>query len=226
MLYGYLSIARAFTENSFTGAVDQILLIVFTSLLYFYICLSAPALPHSLLTGTPNLSAAGAIRTVASAAGAVAGAASIGANIAGAGVRGALAGSGAVTQGAGAASEAAEAVRNEGGSRRAQIATGMQAFGQSMGGQAGEAVKDNADDFMRSLINRGGSHGTGSSGTAPNPHDIRQQLVNPDGSRKSFKDFYNERYTKGREEGRETGNAAAHEIAVDRMDEYQAREKK
>ncbi|GAB6391799.1 MAG: hypothetical protein MdMp014T_1172 [Treponematales bacterium] len=46
---------------------------LFTCLLFFYLCKSAPGLAQSLLTGTPSLSAAGAVGAVAGAAGAVAG---------------------------------------------------------------------------------------------------------------------------------------------------------
>jgi hypothetical protein len=226
MLYGYLSIARAFTEMSFTGAVDQILLIVFSSLLFFYICKSAPGLAQSLLTGAPSLSAAGAIKTVASAVGTAAAVGTMGANLAGAGARGVLSATGAVAQGQGAYNAASDTVKAEGGDRRQQFAAGMHAFSQSMGEQTVEAVQDKGSDLMRSLLSRPligrPSHGR-TSDPGVNPNTATQVLLknNEDGSRRTLEQFYAERKTEGSKTGYEVGYEAAHNIAVARMDEYQ-----
>ena len=96
LIYGFISVFYFFSRAGFTGGVDQIIFIFFTCLLFFFICKSAPGVAQSLLTGTPSLSAAGAISAVGgavAAAGAVAGvaqkaartASGIGGNIAGAG---------------------------------------------------------------------------------------------------------------------------------------------
>ena len=67
MLYGFMSLAKAYTLNPFTGLADEIVTVIFISLLYFYICKSAPGLAQSLLTGTPSLSATGAVSAIAGA---------------------------------------------------------------------------------------------------------------------------------------------------------------
>jgi hypothetical protein len=67
MIWGYLSLAALFTQKPFTADVDQVLMILFTCLLFFYICKSAPGLAQGLLTGAPSLSATGAISAVAGA---------------------------------------------------------------------------------------------------------------------------------------------------------------
>jgi type IV secretory pathway TrbL component len=66
MLYLYVTLASSYTHRSFTGDVLQVIVLLFSSLLVFYICKSAPNLAQSLLSGTPSLSAAGAIGMVAS----------------------------------------------------------------------------------------------------------------------------------------------------------------
>ena len=96
LLYGFVSLFNYFAEVGFTGAVDQIIFILFVCALYLFICKSAPGVAQSLLTGSPSLNASGAISAVGgavAAAGAVGGVAQkaarvpygIGGNIAGAG---------------------------------------------------------------------------------------------------------------------------------------------
>jgi len=79
MLYGFISLFYIITgnNNSFTGNTDQMLFIIFVCLMFFFICKSAPGIAQSLLTGTPSLSASGAISAVGGAAAAVGAAASM-----------------------------------------------------------------------------------------------------------------------------------------------------
>jgi hypothetical protein len=67
MLYAYFTIALTYVKTPFVGEVVQIIPLFFTSLLVFYLCKSAPALAQGLLSGSPSLTGAGAIGTVASA---------------------------------------------------------------------------------------------------------------------------------------------------------------
>jgi len=134
LLYGYVSMFNIIGLQEFLGSVDQIIFIVFTCLLFFIICKSAPGIAQSLLTGTPSLTAAGAIGAVAGAAGAVAAGAgfvkSAGANLAGAG--GSLVGGAAKTVNtlseAGAAAQAAKA---DGGSRMNQAGAFLSSLGKN-----------------------------------------------------------------------------------------------
>jgi len=72
MLYVFTSLSNNFTKEPFTGQIEQIATFYFSTLLIFYICKSAPALAQGFLSGSPSLSAAGAIGMVASAVAAVA----------------------------------------------------------------------------------------------------------------------------------------------------------
>ena len=75
LLYGFISLFYIISEQKgFNGEVDQIIFIMFTCLLFLYICKSAPGIAQSLLTGSPSLSAAGAI---SAATGAVAAAGTV-----------------------------------------------------------------------------------------------------------------------------------------------------
>jgi hypothetical protein len=71
MLYSFMSLANQYTNHSFIAEAEQILPLIFVSLLSFYICKSAPALAQSLLSGSPSLTGAGAIGMVASSVAAV-----------------------------------------------------------------------------------------------------------------------------------------------------------
>jgi len=66
MLYIFISLSKDYVKNPFTGNIEQMATLFFTTLLTFYICKSAPALAQGLLSGTPSLSGAGAIGMVAS----------------------------------------------------------------------------------------------------------------------------------------------------------------
>jgi hypothetical protein len=83
MLYGYVSLFYIISHDKFvfTAEPAQIIFIVFTCLLFFFICKSAPAIASSLLTGTPNLSGTGAISAAAGAVAAVGATAAIAGNV-------------------------------------------------------------------------------------------------------------------------------------------------
>ncbi len=75
LLYGFISLfyILEFTNRSgFSGTPDQIIFIIFTCMLFFFICKSAPGIAQSLLTGIPSLSASGAISAASGMVGAAA----------------------------------------------------------------------------------------------------------------------------------------------------------
>jgi type IV secretory pathway TrbL component len=190
-LYGFFTLARQTSASGFTGTVDQIMMIFFTSLLLFYLCKSAPGLAQSLLTGTPSLSATGAISAVGGAFAAAAGTAGLAkaAGGTGAGIlaKGAFAGAGMLSQAASAAGAAQ--TLGASGSRQAG------AFFRSIGGSAGEAFKSGGGDLVRSLLAGGGAtstHSSGASGAGINRHSQRQQFLaeaNADGTKKTFGEY-------------------------------------
>ena len=196
MLYGFMSLAGRLVVVPFSGLADEIVFIVFTCLFFFYICKSAPALAQGLLTGTPSLSATGAISAVtgavAGAAGGFAMARGVGGAVAGGAAKAAFGASGAITQ----ASSASRAVAELGGSAGDQRG----AFLGSMSHSAGETFKASAGDLARSLIGGGSSGGSrsGGSGTGINRHNQVQKFLNEsnaDGTKKSF-----DQYLAGRDE--------------------------
>ena len=72
LVWGYLGMIRYITvADNFTGQIGEMIFIIFSSLLFFYIIKSVPGMAQGLLNGSPNLSATGAI---SAAAGAVSGA--------------------------------------------------------------------------------------------------------------------------------------------------------
>lgn len=187
MLYGFLSLARGYTETPFTGRPDEIVVVLFVSLLFFYLCKSAPALAQSLLSGTPSLSAAGAMSAMGGAiagAGAALGVAkAAGGMMAGGAAKTAFAGAGAIAQ-AGAAAKAAGDLGGGFGQKAG-------AFMSSMGGSAKEGFRSSAGDLARSLIGgkgRGGGSG-GGAGAGVNRHSQSQKFLNEknaDGTKKTF----------------------------------------
>ena len=171
MLYGFLSLSKSFVTKPFAGEVEQIAVLLFSGLLFFYICKSAPGLAQSLLTGAPSLSATGAISTVVAAGAAVAGAASMGAGAAGAVTRGAISASGAVAQAAGAYEAATQGVgAGSGAFHRASV--GMRAVGSEAAHAAG--------DLTRSLVG---------------------MPRNADGTTQTFSQYYGERHRAGERDG-------------------------
>jgi hypothetical protein len=190
MLYGFLSLAKGYSTTPFTGTPDEIVVVIFISLLFFFLCKSAPALAQSLLTGSPSLNAAGAMAAVggavAGAAGAINAGKAIGGAVAGGAAKAAFSGGGALAQ-AGAASNA---VGELGGGAGAKAG----AFMSSLGGSAKESVKAGAGDLARSLIGGSSSGGRGGSGAGSgiNRHSERQKFLgekNADGTKKSFGEY-------------------------------------
>ena len=202
LLYGFLSLAKQFSVHNFTGMIDEILMIIFSCLLYFYICKSAPGLAQSLLTGTPSLNAAGAVGAAASAVGAAAG-------VAGLGARAAFATSGAVSEATSASGSASESVRQAGGGKMAQMGAGLLAFGKSLGGSGLDAVKAGGGDMVRSLMARplfgSGGGGGGGGGDGYNRHSATQSFLHrkEDGSKKTFGEAKKERQEKGDRTGKD-----------------------
>jgi type IV secretion system protein TrbL len=201
MLYGFISLAKRYTALPFTGTADEIMTVLFTSLFFFVICKSAPGLAQSLLSGTPSLSAGGAITAVAGAAGAAAGAMGMakqaGGAVAGGAAKGLFAGAGAISQAAGAAG----AVKELGGGAKNRMGAVMSSLGKS----AGEAVKSGGGDLVRSLVGgKSSGGGKGGAGAGLNRHSQKQKFLsetNADGQKKGFKEQQAERGKQGTDIG-------------------------
>ena len=190
MLYGFISLARGYTDTPFTGRPDEIVVVLFVSLLFFYICKSAPALAQSLLTGTPSLSATGAISAMAGAAGAIAGTASLagaaGKMLAGGAAKTAFAGGDMISHAMGAAG----AAKTLGGGLGAQAGAAL----SSIGGNAKEALKSSGGELARSLLGGGSSKGGGGgSGSGVNSHSQFQHFLNEKNADGTKQHFYNQK---------------------------------
>jgi len=148
-LYGFISLFYIITAKQedgamgFQGTAVQIIFIVFSSLLFFFVCKSAPGVAQSLVTGSPSLTGAGAIGAVAGAVGAVAGVAglakSAGSKVASTGAAVIGGGVSIGTKAAGVLSEAGSAAKAaglDGGDRGNQAA----AFLSSLGQQASRGI--------------------------------------------------------------------------------------
>jgi type IV secretory pathway TrbL component len=197
MLYGFLSLAATFTANPFTGLPDEIITIIFSSLLFFFITKSAPALAQSLLTGSPSLTGQGAIAAVAGGVAAAATAGGIMKSVAGGAAKGAFNMAGAATQMAGAAKGAKEA----GGGARDMAGAAF----ASLKNSAGEGVKSIGHDLSRSLLGGGGGGGgAGGAGGGMNTHSRLNEF-----NRKSDKEGLTlSEHFKGRgQDGKDMGKA-------------------
>lgn len=185
MLWGYLSLAVGFVSNPFTGLADQIIMIVFTCLLFFYICKSAPGLAQSLLTGSPSLSAAGAIGAVTSAVGAVAAVGGAARAVGGAAAHGAVNMAGYAAQAKGASDAAGGGLKG--------LAAGAKSVGGSIAQSAGSGLTRSLmahSPFMPS----GGGAGGGVNRFSP-----AQMLMkaNDNGTQKTTGEFFREQYATG-----------------------------
>jgi len=146
LIYGFISLFYIIAAKpdgkeavGFTGNVDQIIFIVFTSLLYYFICKSAPGIAHSLLTGSPSLNAAGAIGAVAGMVGAATATAGFIQNKAGSAKSTAgsvVGGIAKMGHGLAEANAAGKAAGEDGGSRANQAG----AFMKSLGKQASQGL--------------------------------------------------------------------------------------
>jgi type IV secretion system protein VirB6 len=218
MLYGYLSLANRFSANNFTGTIEEIIQIVFSSLLFFYICKSAPALAQSLLSGNPSLNAAGAIGVVTGAVGGAMAAGRIasnaGQNTLGAAAKGGIGAISTVAQARGAFGSASDAVKSQGGSIGQQRSAGFAAARQSVFESAGESIRAGGGDVMRSLMARplignsphGGGQGTDRFSAADN-----FRKPNPDGTRKTMGEFWGEQKRSRSGMGNKIGMQRAHD---------------
>ena len=197
MIYGFTTMFFIISaRNGFTGTVDQIIYVIFASLLFFYICKSAPGLAQGLLTGTPSLSATGAISAAGgaiAAAGATMGMAKA-AGGAAKSVGGGLAQKGLQAHGAlSEAGAAAGAVKDAGGSGSQQRG----AFMSSLVGSAKDAVSAKGLGLARSIMG-GGSGGSGSGGGLANPHSWSESFAK---SNQTYGEHIQERKQEGRERG-------------------------
>jgi len=200
LLYGFISLFYILQDaEGFQGHVSQILFIVFSCLLFFYICKSAPGIAQSLLTGVPSLSAAGAISAVGgavAAAGATIGLAKSVGDKAGNAIAGGVAKAGVGAVGSlMEAGASAKAVAGMGGTRSQQ--TG--AFFSSLKNDVGDTFKAGALGLTRNLLGgQGGAGGSGAGGT--NPHSWRESFSNDrnaDGTSKTFKQHFQDRQREG-----------------------------
>jgi len=211
LIYGFISMFYFFSGDGFQGTVDQIIFIFFICLMFLYICKSAPGLAQSLLTGTPSLSASGAISAVGGAVAAAGAAASLAAKPAGLLARGTT---NAVVGGIGdfkEANAARNAVKDAGGNNAQQAG----AFMKSLAGSAGDHFKAGALGLTRSLM--------GAKNGGSNPHSWRESLhneKNEKGENKSFHDHFNDRRTEGAKRGR--AYAAKHNIGSAGKDQQPA----
>ena len=200
LLFGYISLLRGFAARAFTGQPDEILIVLFISLLFFCICKGAPGLAQSLLTGTPSLSAAGAIGAAGSAIAAGAGvlgmAGKAGGIAAGGAAKAAFAGAGALSQAAGAAS----AARTLGGGGKDQA----MAFAHSMGSSAKMAVLAGGGNLARSLLG-GAPGGAGAAGgESINRYDQLQAHLgrrDAEGRRETIGEYLGSRHKDGIDAG-------------------------
>jgi len=198
LLFGYISLLNGYATQPFTGRPDEIIIVLFISFLFFYLCKSAPGLAQSLLTGTPSLSAAGAMGAAVSAiaAGAkVAGTGKkLGGTLAAGAAKTAFAGGGMIMQAAGAMN----AVKTLGGSGGDQA----KAFMGSMGASAKEAIVSGGGNLARSLLSGGkGGGGSGGGGAGGiNRHDQLQEHLSKrdnEGHRQGFKEYGKGRFNAG-----------------------------
>jgi len=198
MLFGFTFILRGFAANGgFSGQPDEILSVLFLSLLFFYLCRSGPGLAQSLLSGVPSLSTAGAIGAAATALKAGATAAGMfksgAGSLASGGAKAVFAGGGMISQAMGAAN----AAKTLGGS--AGVTAG--AFMNSMGSSAKTAMLAGGGNLVRSLLGNGGGGGRGGS---INRHDNLQQHLNKtdaSGNREKMSECITGRYSAGQERG-------------------------
>jgi len=207
LIYGFVSLLNIISQTGFTGTVDQLVFIIFVCALFFYICKSAPGIAQSLLSGSPSLSASGAISAATgavAAAGSVMGlAGKVGGKVAGAATGGIIGGVGSFKEANAARHSAMEEVKEAGGSKQQINAAGGKAFRSSLASDAGDAAKSAGLGLTRSLL--GGKNGSsGSSGGGTNPHSWLQDFKN--NPNKSLGDHMTERRIEGKKRGQASAN--------------------
>jgi type IV secretory pathway TrbL component len=191
LMWGMLSLANGYVDRAFKGLADQILLIIFTSLLFYYICKSAPGLAQSLLTGSPSLSAAGAIGAAKAAAGAVAGVAGLAAKGGGMIAQGGMNLAGGMAKMAGAGKQAAA---NGGG-----VGGVLGAMAKSAGGSLLNTAGSAGGSLTRSLLGHSPLMPKGGGAGGYNRNSPAQMFMqaNRDGSQKSAGDFFKQQFDRG-----------------------------
>jgi len=143
LLYGFCSMLSIFNASGFKATPDQMIFIIFVCLLFFYICKSAPGIAQSLLTGTPSLSATGAI---SAATGAVAAAAAVHNTV------GKVASKTENALVGGAASAAKSVAAFKAGNAQGGIGSGIGAAFKSIAGDVGSSAGKGAVGLTRSLL--------------------------------------------------------------------------
>jgi hypothetical protein len=168
MLYGFVSIFSTISGNGFFGSPEQIIFIVFSCLQFFYICKSAPGIAQSLLTGTPSLSATGAISAATGAIAAAGATMSMGKMFAGGMTKIGSGVGGSIME----ATAASNAVKDAGGTSKQQRG----AFLSSIMSDAGDALNTKGLGLARSLLSSS-SGGSSSGGGGMNPHSWRDTFL-------------------------------------------------
>jgi len=209
LIYGFVSLFYILNKNGFSGTTDQIIFIIFSCLMFFFICKSAPSMAQSLLTGTPSLTGAGAIGAVGAAVGA---AAAVGGAVGGAAKKAAGAAVGGGADAVGSLKEAgaaAGAVKSAGGSKMQQAGAAM----KSIGSDVKDKLAAGGHGLARSLLGGNASGGGGGAGGKVSDqrlwsNDLKDRLNN--GSETPLKDHFAAR----KEEGAKRGNAYAEKAGL------------
>ena len=197
--------------KEFTGTIDQIIYIVFTSLFFMMICQSGPQLAVSLLTGSPQMS----LGELAAAGGAFAGAA-LGAKKAPAVVKSAASSVASpivksATKTAGEFKKAGSAAiatrilkgtsytkKNGNPGIKGGKAAGTKAFAASLMNSAGQNVKSTLHGAGNALKQKTGKGGVGNSKTGNRfSQTEKMNARKDDGNHKTNREYLNERKTAG-----------------------------
>jgi len=153
LIYGFISLTNVTSsQGGFNGETGQIVFILFVCLLFFYICKSAPGIAQSLLTGTPSLSATGAISAVAGAVAAAGAVHNTVGKVAGKAESALVGGAGSIAKGV----AAGKAERAAGGSA-------ILGFTNSVGKDIGSSIGKGALGMTRSLLGMKGGVAGGMS---------------------------------------------------------------
>jgi hypothetical protein len=206
LIYGFVSLMSILSQTGFTGGVDQILFILFVCLLFFYICKSAPGIAQSLLTGTPSLSASGAISAATgavAAAGATMGlAGKVAGKVGGAATGGIIGSVGSFKEANAAKTSAMQEVADAGGTKDQQKQAGNKAFRSSIASDVGDSFKAGAYGLTRNLLSGGKGGSSGSSSGEGHPYSWTQDFRNSN-------DGFGKHFEARRDEGKERGSVSA-----------------
>lgn len=192
---GFLSMMT----KEFTGAFDQIVYMLFTSIFYFMICQNGPKVALSMLTGVPQMSlmeGAAAVGTFG-AAGAIAGKAT--GKTASTLTKGAVTGAGALSKAGSAAQTTANLAA---GGKGDKFMAGMGGFMASMGNSASNTIKGGLHGLGNNL--KGGNKSSSFNGNKSGNRFSQVEKMNAtsqepgkEGQRKTTKEYLNERKNEG-----------------------------